>query len=153
MATVYGVNADKILVDVPSAKVDASDKGGRVRMMYDKYTLTAALSQNDVVVMGDKLPKGARIIEAKLKYDQLDAAGGTADLGYAASDDAVEAADPNAFVDGADVTSAGSTSSSTEAGIGKQLAASVQPQILVEASGGWDQTSGDIEMFIYYSLD
>jgi hypothetical protein len=153
MATNYGENADKRLVDVPSNKIDSSDAGGRVRMIYDKFTLTAALAQNDTIVVGSMIPAGARVLDAKLVYDQLDAAGGTADLGWQASSDGGEAADPNGLIDGADVTSAGVTKAAAEAGIGKKFTESVQPEILAEAAGGWDQTSGDIECFIWYSLD
>lgn len=153
MAINYGENADKILVDVPSQKVDASDNGGRVRCIYDKFTLTAALSAGDVVYMGSKIPAGARVVDAMLVYDQLDASGGDADLGWLASDDGAESASVNGLIDGADVTSAGATRATNGAGIGKKFESAVQLVVEAQAAGGWDQTSGDIQMFVYYTLD
>jgi len=152
MSTLYGENADKLLVDAPSQFIPSSDHG-KIRCIYDKYTLIAAALQNDIVLMGPLLPAGARVVKAEMICDALDAAAGTADLGYAASADGGEVADPNAFINAADVTSAGLFSSANEAGIGKLFSEPVQVQVVATHAGGWDATSGDIEVFIQYVID
>lgn len=156
MATVYGENADKILVDDPSQRADVGSLGGRVRCLYDKYTFTADLSSGDVIVMGGKIPKGARVIDAMVKHADLDTSGGTIDFGWAASEVSGEAADENGFLQAADVATGADVvkASDNQAGaaaIGKKFTQAVQPQIKIE--GDTDVTSGDVESFIWYILD
>lgn len=161
MATVYGVEATKIHNTTPSGKADVGTLGGNVRLHYDKYTLTADLSANDIIVMNGLLPKGARVIDAFVKHADLDTTGGTIDFGWAASEElsggsAVEAADDDGWIANADVATAADTiyasiNQANAPGIGKKFSAAVQPQIKIE--GDTDATSGDIETFIYYVVD
>lgn len=156
MATVYGNNADKLLVDVPAQQLDAGDAGGRVRSIYDKYTLTADLASADVIKMGAKIPAGARVIECILKCADLDASGGTLDVGWEASADAVESANTSGFYSNVDVATAAdvflaSQNAASPAGIMKKFSSAVQPIITVD--GDTDATTGDIELVILYIVD
>lgn len=156
MAEFYGVEADKINVDSPPQHADVGAVGGVVRLLYDKFTLTADLSANDVLIMGGKIPKGARVIDAMVKHADLDTSGGTIDFGWAAGADALEAADENGFIEAADVATAAdvvkaSDNQAAPAGIGKKFLEAVQPQIKIE--GDTDATAGDVESFIWYVVD
>ena len=148
MATLYGENADKILVDVPSQNIPSSDNG-RKRSLYDKFSLSADLSAADVILMGSKIPAGARVLDAKIKFDALGA--GTLDVGWQASAEGNEAADPDGLIDGAAVTSAGSVRADAEAGVMKKFSEAVQPIVTVATDNS--ATSGDIEIYIDYVLD
>lgn len=154
MATVYGVNADKILVDNPSNKASVGDQGGRMRVIYDTYEATGALSLNDVIVMGGLIPEGARIHEVVLAHDDLGTTG-TLDVGWQASADGGEAADADGFIDGADVATAADTVKMTDnlpfaAGLFKDFSEPVQPAITVSTA---TDAAGTISLAIYYSVD
>jgi len=161
MASVYGTEATKIWNQEPSEPAAVGTLGGGMRLHYDKYTYTADLSTGDLILMNGLLPKGARIIDAMIKFEDLDGAGGTVDFGYAASAEqsggsTVEAADENAFHEAVDVATAADTIKASDnqanaAGIGKKLSGAVQPQIKIE--GDTDTTTGTIESFIWYVLD
>jgi len=158
MATLYGVNADKALVDVPSAKAGVGEQGGRVRCIYDTYELTADMSVADVILMGGLIPKGARVLNVHLFFDALGA--GTLDVGWQASAElsggsAVEAASADGFIDGAAVTNQGHESMQedhfAEAGMFKKFDAAVQPAVTVATDTS--ATSGTIGLYIQYVLD
>lgn len=153
MATLYGVNADKILVDVPSAKPGVGEQGGNLRVIYDTYELTADMSANDVILMGGKLPAGARVHDVHLFFDALGA--GTLDVGWQASVDGGESADADGFINGAAVTSQGHESMQedhfAEAGMFKSFSEAVQPAITVATDTS--ASSGTISLAIWYTLD
>jgi hypothetical protein len=156
MATKYGIEATKIYNQVPTESVSLGSLGGVVRLHYDKYTFSADLASADVIKMNGLLPKGALIIDAMIKHADLDTSGGTIDFGYAASADGLESADENAFFEAIDVATAADVvmahnNAASPDGIGKRLAASVQPQLKIE--GDTDVTSGSIETFIWYVID
>src|ERR1044072_7859009 len=81
-------------------------KGAKVRVLSDKYSLPADTASANIIKMG-KPPKGARVFDFRLIFADLDASGGTLDIGWAASSDAAEAADDDGFGANVDVTSAG----------------------------------------------
>jgi hypothetical protein len=106
--------------------------------------------------MGGKLPKGARVLEVWVKSADLDASGGTVDVGWLASDDGVESASVNGFMDALDVATAAdvflmSANAAAPAGMFKKFGAAVQPVITTD--GDTDATTGDIEMCIMYIVD
>jgi hypothetical protein len=158
MATVYGVNATKLYNTVPSVMIAPGDCNGEVRAIYDIYTLTADLAAADVIVMGTKIPKGARVIEAHIKWADLDAAGGTIDVGWQASVElesgsALVAADADGFFVDLDVATAGQAALSAAThnanpGYLKEFAAAVQPVITID--GDTDATSGSVSLVIFY---
>jgi len=66
MATYKGVN--KTIVDniTPATVLDPGLAGGRVRIMYDTFTVATAVglpTTTDVIEVGDELPTGAKVID------------------------------------------------------------------------------------------
>lgn len=154
MATLLGVNATSIAT-VPSGKAIVGQQGGRVNLIYDKFTLTADLSLNDIIQMGGLIPKGALIVDAYIKYADLSSgAGATLGLGWQASEDALEATNATGFISAADASTAakmvkGSDNLASPAS-GKKFLGSCQP--IVTISGDTNAVVGDIEVFILYAL-
>ena len=104
-----------------------------------------------------KIPAGARVIDAIIKVADLDSnTDGTLDVGWAASSDAVEAADADGFFNELNVQSARSESisggNSSVPGHMKKFSSEVEVQI-VPGAGVADATSGDIELVILYVID
>lgn len=154
MATVFGVNATKVLSNNPSEKAGVGEQGGRLRVIYDSYAPAGALALNDVIKMGGLIPAGARVLDAKLQFSDLGTTGDV-HLGWEASADAVEAADADGFLVDADVNAAAGSVSmledqSTVAGMGKKFAAPVQPIITVSEA---TTAAGTIRMILEYVID
>lgn len=156
-ATKYGVNYDKQFVDVPPTKVSPNVQGGRVASCYDSYTLTADLAAADVIKLC-KLPAGARVLALTIGWDDLDASGGTVDVGWAASSDAVESANAEGFLKDIGVTLPGASSIGSiggvggginAAGLGKEFASPVDVQIAID--GDTDATSGSVQLNVIYA--
>lgn len=153
MATVYGTYSDYRLVDNPTTKLPANADMGRVRVSYDEYTLTADLASGDIIKIG-RLPKGARVVNYWMSFADLDGSGGTIDLGWSASSDAVESADPDGFLADVDVTSAGTVGAIEQAnmtGLGRAFSAEVD--IIATTDGDTDATSGTIKVCVFYVID
>jgi hypothetical protein len=158
MATKYGVNATIALnqaTGIP-ALINQGELHSKLRVMYDSYTLTADLASGDVIKLGSPLPAGARVIGIQMWFDDLDAAGGTVNLGWAASASGepgtAEVADDDGFIAAADVTSAGIVIGLVGvAGLFKKFTAPVQVQ--AATAGDTDATSGSIKVAITYILD
>lgn len=161
MANFYGVNADKILVDNPPAQAGIGEQGGRVRVLYDKFTFTAALTTADVLYMGGKLPKGARVLDCYLKSSDLGTTGDV-NVGWLASEELsggspVEVADADGFFAALDVNAVAIKTSMIANAVGniatvmKKFNAAVQPVIV--PTENTTATSGDIEIAIVYVID
>lgn len=160
MATLYGLQAAKRLSTLPRALALQGQDGGNVKSSYDIYTVAADLASGDVIRLG-RVPKGARVIDVRCVFADLDASGGTIDIGWLASAEldsagsAIEAASAAGFGSNIDVTSAGVysmfTSGSTLAGYQKVFSAEVE--VAVTTDGDTDATSGDIELEILYVID
>lgn len=153
MATLYGVNAAAIASNPPQQSGVGED-GGRVRLLYDKYTLVEDIA-SDVIYLGAKIPKGARVIDAMVKFGDLGTAG-TIDVGWAASADGLELGDADGFMDDVDVNAAANVVWSSDnlanaPGIGKKFAAECQP--IITATGTTATGSVSIELFIEYVID
>ena len=152
MATIYGANAT-LRQNVPSEKIDSSDQGGRVRMIYDSYTSAGAIAINSILEMGDKVPAGARILDVWLNYTGASTVG-TIEVGWAASADGGEAADENGFLAGQVVTTADcdkmSDVNAAVAGMGKKFSEPVQVQLDFTAASDAADT---YELFVLYTLD
>jgi len=72
MATVHGVNYTKALTNSPTNVLSQGTLAGKVRVMMDSYELLAStMSAGDVIIMGDKLPKGAKVLQVILGNDAL----------------------------------------------------------------------------------
>lgn len=155
MATLDGVNYAKINSE-PSLKVPHGELVGGVKILYDKHVFVASVNAiSDVIKIGGLLPKGARVTDVTVKCPSLGTTG-ILTFGYAASADAVEAADADGFLVAASIDAGGQAvlgkPTAASAAIGKQFAASVQPQLVfTEAS---DVAIGKtVEAWIEYVLD
>lgn len=154
MATKYGVQTTKRRSATPPSLVEQGYLGGRLKVVSDSYTLSADLASGDFISMG-KLPKGARVIDVRVVFPDLDASGGTLDIGWQAGASGVEAADADGFGADVDVTSAGVysmfTSQSTRPGLEKVFAEEVEFGITTD--GDTDATAGTIYMQVFYVVD
>jgi len=152
MASKFGVNYNNAIQAVPSNKVDVSKWGGRMRVMFDSFALSGDLAATDKIFMG-KLPKGAIVYDAILAFDDLDAAGGTVDVGYEYAD-ALLVDDPDAFLAAVDVTSAGTVGmieQNNMVGFGYEVEGDAD--VIVTVVGDTDAVTGTIKLAIFYALD
>ena len=86
MATTYkGVNATNAAASIPTL-TEEGQYGGKMRKVFDSFTLTADLAANDLILMGTPLPEGALLVNARLITGAL---GGSCalDFGYTASNE------------------------------------------------------------------
>src|SRR3990167_10903587 len=152
MASKFGVNYNNAIQVVPSNKVDVSKWGGRMRVMFDSFALSGDLAAADKIFMG-KLPKGAVVYDAILAFSDLDAAGGTVDVGYEYAD-ALLVDDPDAFLAAVDVTSAGSVGMIEQANmVGFGYEVEGDAEVIVTVVGDTDAVTGTIKLAILYALD
>jgi len=100
MSTLYSVNYNKAYVTA-NGVVPRGELGGRVKFMYDEYTLpSVVLAENDEIYLM-KLPPYARVIEAEITCASLGTTGKLS-LGHKASvdpDDTAISEDADAFID------------------------------------------------------
>jgi len=152
MAEKFGVNATKRDVTVPSVKIDVQDQHGRMRVAKDSYVLAGELALNDTVVMME-LPAGAKVYDVQFSSPDLGTTG-ELDIGWQASADGGEVADPNGFMDGVDVTSAVERQQmlSTDAGYLKEFTEKVKVEIVATTATDVGDTL-EIELVIYYVVD
>lgn len=156
MANFYGLNATNVLQTNPPAQCGIGEVNGRVRMLYDKYTFTAAITTSDALYMGAKIPKGARILNCIIKSADLGTTGDI-NVGWAASSDGVEAADADGFFAALDVnaaaTSADLINSSFRNIVGLMKKFTAEVQVVIVPSENTTATSGSIEIAIMYVID
>lgn len=158
MATLYGDQYKDAYVDKPSTKIGIGDVSGDVKRMFFEYTITAAPSDNDVIKVA-KLPIGARVYGAGLKFGDLGTAG-VLELGHSASASGAmgtaEVADADAFLASVDVNAAADFVTMDQqqeaggalAGHLKKFTAEVDVEIFVTTA--WTATSGSIKGYIDY---
>ncbi len=152
MATLYGSNFTSMYQTVPASFIESNSQGGKLRVAYDSYAITADLASGDIIHMV-KVPKGARVYEVYLAFADLDGSGGTLDVGWAANGS--DAVDADGFIVDLDVTSAGTATMSADlanaAGFGKEFAA--ETTITITTDGDTDATSGTIKLAVFYAVD
>lgn len=152
--TEYGVNAIKLLSNVPSEKANVGEQGGVKKVIYDSFTSTGAITISSVLNMGGLIPAGARILDVKIVSTDLGTAGDL-DVGWAAGANGDEAASADGFFADIDVNAAAASYSmfednSSATGMGKKFTEAVQPVIsFPEAT----TAAGTIQMWIEYVLD
>ena len=155
MATYYGANATKRANQAIPALIGPGEVAGRLRVAYDSFALSADLVGGTDTIRMMTLPAGARVHNVQLYFDDLDASGGTLNVGWEASADAVESASAAGFLSAVDVTSAGLVDmvddQPTVAGMFKQFSAPVQ--VTIAPSGDTDATSGNIKLAVFYTTD
>ena len=101
MASLQGVNNAKENAS-PKAKIENGEVFGSVHYLREEYDLVGSVLALNDVIAGPLLPKGARVIDASLKIDGSLGTGGILDFGHLASDDGLEAADLDGFIQQAD---------------------------------------------------
>ncbi len=157
MATYYGVNATKRDNQAIPQLIGPGEVKGRLLCAYDEFTLTADLVGGTDIIKMMKLPSGARVHDVVLYSDDLDASGGTLDVGWAAN--TVDLADADGFLATVDVATAAagfimSDDQPTRPGLFKQFSPlGGETQIQIAPNGDTDATSGTIKLAVYYAID
>jgi hypothetical protein len=150
MATVKSDNFT-LIDSVPSAPAAIGEQNGRQRIMYASYTLLADATSGDILKMF-KIPKGARVTNWAFQFEDLGGTG-TANIGWAASSDAVESASATGFHSALDVSGqvALSTPAAGIAGQFKKFSAEVDVQIALPTTSG--ATGKIIKGAVMYVID
>ena len=149
MANQYAVNHKKRHVTKPSKLTDVADQGGRMRMMYDKFTFTTSgeLTVGDTISFG-KLPPGAKVWDAAMHVSASLASSTTLALGITGT--------AAAFLAAAASTGAGTrymregVSNITQAPV---TITSETTVIATLAGANTTSTSAFVEVRIYYTVD
>lgn len=142
MATLTTVKSAQVALSeaVPSEKLDVTVNYGKLRVLYGSYTVDAADEfGTDGLVRLFTIPKGARLIDCEVSMEATGATG-IFNLGWAASADAVEAADAEGIIALADPGAAALVRQkmlSTVPGYMKKFAAAVEVQ------ADWTEASAD----------
>ncbi len=151
MTSLYGANYTNAYVDVPASPYPAGEHNGKVRVLYDSYTLPSAIvAANDTISIG-KLPAGARVINAQIFIPASMGATGIFDVGYAAN--GVDSADPNAFILAADAGGQAVLGVPTLGSVGLFKKFSVETEIIITCTELTVATSGIIHCAIEYIMD
>ena len=150
MADQYAVNHKKRHVTVPAKLTDVADQGGRMRMLYDKFTFTSpniAMQINDTIAFG-KLPPGAKVWDATLHQSATLGSSCQLSLGYTGA--------ATAFLASAVATGAGTrymregVSNITQAPVTITSEVTVLATLTAAVSSS---TSAFVEVRIYYTVD
>ena len=83
MANLYAVDYKIRHVTLPAKLTNVATAGGKMRVMYDTYTVVTADAQNDIVYFG-RLPEGSRVWEASIYNSATLGGGSSMDLGWQA---------------------------------------------------------------------
>lgn len=130
LTTVNGVNAT-LRANVPSDKVASQQQYGTLRHLYEEYTVGAGDEfGTSGLITCMKIPKGARVVEARVVCPATGATG-IFDIGWAAGATSVEAADADGLFVGIDPGAAAvdARMAGTVAAFNKTFAEEVQVQI------------------------
>ena len=151
MAELNSLNYSKINVLNPSEKVEPGDSNGKLKCLYDEYTLPGAIvaANDEILIQG--LPKGAKIHEVVIEAPAL---GGSCQLSVGLKDNGVDSEDADAFIPDTSFASAAIKKMSDDAGnagMFKVLGAETIPFIKVVAASA--ATAGTIKMAIYFTND
>jgi len=151
MANLYGVNATKWLAK-PMQLAEQGHQSGAIKVAFDTYTTLGALT--DETIHFGKIPAGARVIDCRVYFTDLDTSGGTLDIGWTAGAKGTEAVDLTGLASNLAVTSAGVysmfTTASTSTGFQKTFVEEVQ--VIVTVDGDLD-AAGTIKVEVLYVID
>lgn len=153
MAIKYGNNYSDRFVDHPPTPVAAKAMGGNLKVAYDDYDLSAALSTGDRI-KACRLPKGAKVIEVILASADIDSSTNCLlDVGIVyPNGDGTD--DDNAFLASVNAQSAVSKAMSAQnnmTGFGLECEGEADIEIKVQVAG--DATSGKIKLAVIYSTN
>ena len=143
MATVKGVNRTILDAKTVDHTLEAGLAEGSVKVMVDTYE-ASALAQASIIEMGGELPIGAKVIMVMLIHDACGASV-TIDVG--------DLEDVDRYLDGVDVSGAGSTVSNLADGVEYKIdmttAATPDNQVVLTI-GGSGTATGTIKLVVYY---
>ena len=153
MADFFGENATLRDSNVPSEKIRSQDQHGRMRIAHDQITFTAELTTSDVLCLM-KLPAGAKVYEAEINTDDLGTTG-VFDIGWAASAEGGEVADPNGLFPALDVKAAANARQKMVNSVPAfQKRFTEEVEIQVVPSESTDVAIGnDLKLTIWYVVD
>jgi hypothetical protein len=83
MANVYAVDYAKRFSTVPAKLTNVATQGGRLRVLYDTYTVVTATAQNDVLYFG-RLPSDCKVWEVAIQTSATLGTSATIDVGWQA---------------------------------------------------------------------
>ena len=83
MANVYAVDYAKRFSTVPAKLTNVATQGGRLRVLYDTYTVVTATAQNDVLYFG-RLPPDCKVWEVAIQTSATLGTSATIDVGWQA---------------------------------------------------------------------
>jgi hypothetical protein len=153
MANTNGSNAALLAL---SKKAAVGEVNGHVKTIFDTIVFASAVvAVNDTFKIGAPLPKGARVLDVKVKCPSLGTTG-IFDIGYLAN--GVDAADPDAFAVGLDAGGQAVLGGPTlaAAGIHKKFTAETQVSgIFTEATttAAASTTTTPLSVAISYIVD
>lgn len=152
MSILYGLNAQKRLVDEPSQKIEVNEQGGRMRVAYDEIEVSANLAIDDELLLG-KIPAGAKVYDVKVNIPTAFGTTGAADIGWKASAEGGEAEDRDGFIAAQALTSAGAASAQdgNPAGLYKKFSEAVD--VMAKLTAATDGAAGKLQVVIMYALD
>ena len=152
MAELKGLNA-ALRSSVPPSNIKSNAQHGRLRVLSDSFTPAVEFGAGDTVLLGAKLPKGAKIYGAELDAPILDTTSTDIDVGIAANGD--QAADLDAFIDGADFVAAKLVRMSDDQGLaGHLLELDDEAQVTLTSVAATDAAIGKLIRFkLWYAVD
>jgi len=120
--------------------------GGNTKVATGVYTLTAALTQGQVIPMV-AVPAGARVLDVTLSADDLDGGAGLAlDVG--------DGADADRYLAASTVAQGGGVARlSTHAGHGYRYAAGDTIDVTVQTAPAAGATSGSLKLSVLFVID
>ncbi len=151
MADFNAKNYD-LINSVPSKQADVGEVVGKMKVLFDEFTCGQNVyAISDKILVGAKLPKGARVLEAQLVSPSLGTTG-IMQLGFLAN--GVDAEDLDAFIVSADAggQAVKALIPAGAAGLHKKFEA--ETQLVINFTEASDAANGDkISVAIHYVMD
>jgi len=155
MANLYAVDYTKRFITVPAKLTDVAAQGGRMRVLYDTYTV--------VVVYFGRLPGGSKVWEVAVHLTATLGSGATVDVGWQAVSATATAAntDLDGWHNGVDGTAAvsywkmggASTASANKGIVIAPTAIPDEANVVATLLGSDPAAAVVIGCLVYYSLD
>ena len=162
MANVYAVDYAKRFSTVPAKLTNVATQGGRLRVLYDTYTVVTATAQNDVLYFG-RLPPDCKVWEVAIQTSATLGSSATIDVGWQAVSATATAAntDLDGWHDGISGETAlsfwtvgGASTATANKGIAIAPTSIPDEAIIVATLLGVDPNAGVvISLMCHYSID
>tara|TARA_R110002051_G_C8613527_1_gene482253 strand:- start:289 stop:774 length:486 start_codon:yes stop_codon:yes gene_type:complete len=161
MANSYAVDYKKRHVTLPAKLTEVATNGGRMRVLYDTYTVVAGDLEDQVVYFG-RLPGGAKVWDASIYNSATLGSGTTIDLGWSAVD-STGSTDTDGFLDG--VVGTGTTTTAFMRGgadtstgnlntiSNAPVAVANEASVVATLIGGDPNAGVILQVMIMYSID